>query len=190
MKNNLLLILLVFSTGVFSRNKIIQDSISKINSDSLSFPSKSKIGSSHNKIDNNTELSQTTIKPTDQTENVSAQERYRRLVQRGKFYDQNQASILSQSIRPMQAYGNYEFDPVSTNFYRFKNSPCFEKLGFNAVRAMNDSLNFELEYQSCEISYKNDQSKKRFLIGLLLTPFFGMLLFLYKRNNIKINTKK
>ena len=42
----------------------------------------------------------------------------------------NTAYLSGQYRTPYKAYGDYEFDRYKSNVDRFKNSPCYNKLGF------------------------------------------------------------
>ena len=44
----------------------------------------------------------------------------------------------------------YSFDPQATNFERFKNSPCYDKIGFSPTR---DMASLESQYSECENEY-------------------------------------
>lgn len=89
------------------------------------------------------------------------------------------------SRNPYMAYKTYEFDQYKTNYDRFKNSPCFQKLGFDAIKAMNDSVGLEKEYQACEKEYRkvrNTKTSVYITTSLLLIIAFGILIRKYYLN--------
>ena len=73
------------------------------------------------------------------------------------------------AYNPYMSFKSYEFDPNPINFERFKNSPCYNKLGFNPIQAKTDSIGLEMEYQACEKETKqNMKNKYGIIIGSLL----------------------
>jgi hypothetical protein len=81
------------------------------------------------------------------------------------------------------------YDPVALNFDRYKNSPCFDKLGFNPTWSMSS---LEQQYTECE----NEHQTKKILNGIYILVFLtivGIVVFFSlskeKRNHfLKKNT--
>jgi hypothetical protein len=74
-------------------------------------------------------------------------------------------------------YAQFEtFDPEALNYDRFKNSPCFDKIGFNPTWDMSS---LENEYSDCEQEHYFNLIFKViigliFLIVLIVVVFFSL----------------
>ena len=75
----------------------------------------------------------------------------------------------------------YAFDSKSTNYERFKNSPCFDKIGFSplSLKTPENVKALEEIYEACE--HRNTVSKfwkgtffGAFVLVLLATIYFGI----------------
>ena len=72
------------------------------------------------------------------------------------------------------AYGKIQsWDPSATNFKRFKNSPCFDELGFNP---MGDLASLEQAYRECE-KVKNSNRNLSVLYILAFVVLLSAIIF-------------
>lgn len=80
---------------------------------------------------------------------------------------------------PQLARGNYEFGARETNVDRYKNSPCFNKLGFNPNEAKTDSIRLEAEYKACEKEYRMNKLKKLgyAFICIIIPTLIGLIIY-------------
>ncbi len=126
----------------------------------------------------NPTTSQTTVKPPEKTDlNAS----YERLKARNKSYAANIGKKFVDARNPALAHGNFEFDQYVTNVDRFKNSPCYDKLGFNPVKALKDSIGLEQEYQACENEYRIKRNTKMFIYFFTAFMLFIITMVLFKK---------
>ena len=103
------------------------------------------------------------------------------LIAQSKDYWNSLPKKFEQARNPALAFGDYEFDPKATNFERFKNSPCYDKLGFDPIEAMSDSISLEREYQTCEKEYKMQELKKIGYFILTAIIMFLIVFLIYKK---------
>lgn len=75
----------------------------------------------------------------------------------------------------------YTFDTKATNYERFRNSPCFDKIGFNPLnlKTPEDVKALEEIYNDCEYHYTLSKIWKgtffgAFILVLLATIYFGI----------------
>lgn len=106
---------------------------------------------------------------------------YNRDMARAKAYASNLPKKFAEARNPALAYGDYEFDSKATNFERFKNSPCYSKLGFDPIKAMNDSVGLEKEYQVCEKEHRIKRNTKIFIYFFTAFVLFIITMVLFKK---------
>ena len=85
------------------------------------------------------------------------------------------------AYNPYMSFKSYEFDQYKTNYNRFKNSPCFQKLGFDPIRALKDSIGLEREYQVCEKEYRIKRNTKMFIYFFTALMLFIISIVLFKK---------
>ena len=119
------------------------------------------------KTDLGTQVTYQTTLPPDGNVDVNAL--YQKGINNAKSYQASLPIKFAEFRNPALAGGDYEFGSKATNFERFKNSPCYNKLGFNPIQAKTDSIGLEMEYQACEKETKqNMKNKYGIIIGSLL----------------------
>jgi hypothetical protein len=102
-------------------------------------------------------------------------------IARNKSYADNIGKKFVDARNPALAYGNFEFDPLATNFERFKNSPCYSKLGFDPIQALKDSIGLEKEYQACEKEYRIKKNTKMFIYFFTAFMLLIITMVLFKK---------
>ena len=91
---------------------------------------------------------------------------------------QNQGFNANSSIQ--------SFDVEATNFERFKNSPCFDELGFNP---MGDLASLEQAYQDCEkVKYTSRNLKALYILAFI--AFLSVILFFSLPKNKRLDIIK
>jgi hypothetical protein len=73
------------------------------------------------------------------------------------------------------------FDAREVNFERFKNSPCYDKIGFNPT---NDIDSMEKEYQDCESRQVNNWMNVIYIIVFLIV-ICGVVIFSFSKKESK-----
>jgi hypothetical protein len=91
------------------------------------------------------------------------------------------------AYNPYMAYKSYEFDQYKTNYDRFKNSPCFQKLGFDPMKALKDSIGLEIDYHACDKEIKQNMKNKYsiIIVSLLIVLSLGIVGYRFFTNRNK-----
>lgn len=90
-------------------------------------------------------------------------------------------SISNWAGNPTPSGGIIGYDAEASNYNRFKESPCFEKLGFSAFRRLDDQ---ERMYQACESEYYKNLTIK-IVSSLSVFGFIGYMIYVSLRRKKK-----
>jgi cell division protein FtsL len=154
-KNNFYLLLLVFflniafySSSQFSNELEAAAGITPENNKPVPSPFQ------NNELDK--QLKQTQVSPPKTLEDL-AQERGLKWLEKDMQLNTKNDQVKS-----------YTYDAKATNFERFKNSPCYDKIGFDPT---SDMTSLEQQYSECE----NKQITKIILKSIYILIFFILL---------------
>ena len=83
--------------------------------------------------------------------------------------------FISTSAQVFKQYPSKPFGLAETDFFRFKNSPCYDKLGFRPYKIGTRDYKGQVKrYRQCEIEYYSGLTIKILVIlGIIASVFYA-----------------